>query len=242
MKILLIISLILIGMIGKGQMNVGVKNDSLIIIPMNILTEGDPWNNGDVYIDLDNNDSIDINFYFIIVGGGEGARVDSQFKCFDGTSIITDTVQTHIINGNLDTIIMPCAVKLDSNQVIINTDYDTTKSYLSRYSRFGSETFINIRHWIDNQIHFVGFVKNIDGKDYLGWIKIRVEEGYRVYFYEWVMQDYALSIHEEQFPIEVLSTSYFNIVGQQIPKPITGFYIERKLTNKGVISTKYFKQ
>jgi len=43
-------------------------------------------------------------------------------------------------------------------------------------------------------------------------------------------------------PHTVLSIDYFDLYGRKIPKPKQGFYIERKLTNKGIISTKYFKK
>lgn len=232
-------SLILICIIGRGQINVGVKNDSLFSVPMNIFVEGDPWNNGYAYIDLDSNDSTDIKLVIIVVGGGEGTRIDSYFRCSDDTRIISDIVETYHMN---DTTITPCAKKLDSNQIISNTDYDTTIAYLTRHSSVGGETFIHINHWADNLIHYVAFIKKINGKDYLGWIKIRVESGYQIYLYEWVMQEYAVGVPEFKYPTKILSTSYFNIFGQQIQKPKKGFYIERSLTNKGVVSKKYFQQ
>jgi hypothetical protein len=39
---------------------------------------------------------------------------------------------------------------------------------------------------------------------------------------------------------KVLSVSYYNLLGQQIEKPKRGFYIERKVTDNGVISTKHY--
>lgn len=43
-------------------------------------------------------------------------------------------------------------------------------------------------------------------------------------------------------PHTVLSVNYFDIMGREISKPKKGFYIERKVTDKGVISTKHFIQ
>lgn len=40
----------------------------------------------------------------------------------------------------------------------------------------------------------------------------------------------------------VLSVEYYDIFGRKIPKPQQGLYIERKITNKGIISKKYFIQ
>jgi hypothetical protein len=40
----------------------------------------------------------------------------------------------------------------------------------------------------------------------------------------------------------VIQTDYYDIMGRKIKKPTKGFYIERKTTDKGVISKKYFIQ
>ena len=47
---------------------------------------------------------------------------------------------------------------------------------------------------------------------------------------EWMMEkDY-----------EILDIKYYNFLGQEIEKPQKSFYIERKLTDKGIISKKHF--
>ncbi len=64
-------------------------------------------------------------------------------------------------------------------------------------------------------------------------------EGHHAYTYYF---DYhiATKIPEKEIqPTTILSVNYFNLLGQQIPKPTRGFYIERKSTDKGIISTKY---
>jgi hypothetical protein len=43
-------------------------------------------------------------------------------------------------------------------------------------------------------------------------------------------------------PFTVLSISYYDLMGRETPKPKKGFYIERKITNKGIISTKHYIQ
>lgn len=43
-------------------------------------------------------------------------------------------------------------------------------------------------------------------------------------------------------PYTVLSVDYYDIMGRKFSKPEKGFYIERKTTNKGIVSTKYFIQ
>lgn len=41
-------------------------------------------------------------------------------------------------------------------------------------------------------------------------------------------------------PNTVISINYFDMMGRQIDKPIKGFYIERKVTDTGIVSTKHF--
>jgi hypothetical protein len=43
-------------------------------------------------------------------------------------------------------------------------------------------------------------------------------------------------------PHTTLSVHYFDLMGREIPKPTKGIYIERKVTDKGIISTKHFIQ
>jgi hypothetical protein len=40
----------------------------------------------------------------------------------------------------------------------------------------------------------------------------------------------------------ILQVDYYDLMGREIPKPTKGFYIERKVTDKGIISTKHFIQ
>ena len=244
MKQILTIIIVLSILSSRGQLNVGVKTDSLTIVQIDTLIEGNPTYPGSLNIDLDNNGLPDIRLYIYVAGGGDGTAIESRLYSYDDTRIITDTVKTPIINDYGDTTYMyvHCPVKLDSNQIIYKSDYTDTLSYLSWYSKYQGIVYINLNHWIDNQIHFVGFIKKINGDDYLGWIKIRVELGFRIHLYELAMQDHTLNIPEKLISIDVLSTTYFNLLGQQIDKPTKGFYIERKVTNKGIISTKHFIQ
>lgn len=250
MKTHLTIILILLSMFGFGQIHLGVNTDSLIIVPMDILAIGTPEYSDLVEIDLDNNDTTDIKLYFYIVGGGAGRRIDSYFKSYDNTQIISDTVQTHYINDGQgggwywDTIVMPCPVKLDSNQIIHSTDYSSTVSYLAKIMQYypNGSTSYNVHHWVDGQPHYVGFIKEINEKLYLGWLKIKLDHASQVYFYEWAIQEYNVGLGELEYPLEILSISYYNIKGQEIHKPMNGLYIERKLTNRGVITKKFFMQ
>jgi hypothetical protein len=47
-------------------------------------------------------------------------------------------------------------------------------------------------------------------------------------------------IHEIPEQLKVHSVAYFNLLGQEIEKPKEGFYIERKITDKGPVSTKFY--
>lgn len=61
----------------------------------------------------------------------------------------------------------------------------------------------------------------------------------RIYHYEYR----SITSDTPEIPIEpytVHSVDYFDLMGRKIPKPTSGFYIERKTTDKGVISKKYF--
>ena len=41
-------------------------------------------------------------------------------------------------------------------------------------------------------------------------------------------------------PYEVLSVHYYDIIGRKINKPTNGFYIESKITSKGIVNKKYY--
>jgi hypothetical protein len=58
-------------------------------------------------------------------------------------------------------------------------------------------------------------------------------------YYDWI----PVNI-EENPPNHILpiSTEYYDLLGRRISKPDQGFYIERKITDMGMISTKIFKQ
>lgn len=61
---------------------------------------------------------------------------------------------------------------------------------------------------------------------------------YTYYFeYKFVITD-TPEIPEEL--ATVLSIDYFDMLGRKIPKPKKGFYIERKTTDRGTISTKHY--
>lgn len=243
MKVLVTIIFIIIGITVKGQINVGIKNDSLIIVPMNIFIDVDyPDFSSSVNIDLDNNNITDIQLKCYVQAGGPGFASNSDIRGSDNTYIISDTFEVYYYEDSSYMQIESFATKLDSGQTIYNTDYAVTVSNILKYSVYEGELIVSVEHWKDNQIHFVGFIKNINGTDYLGWIKIKVIGRSSFYVYEWALQDYGVSIPEDKIPIKVISTSYYNLLGQEITKPIEGYYIEIKLTNRGVISTKHFKQ
>ena len=61
------------------------------------------------------------------------------------------------------------------------------------------------------------------------------------WYYHFYYHDLT-NIYEQSIkPYEVLSISYYNLLGQEIEKPKKGFFIERKITNKGIDSKKYYQ-
>ncbi len=63
------------------------------------------------------------------------------------------------------------------------------------------------------------------------------EQGEYIHYYYHNLADIPDKIDEQ---IEILMTSYYNLQGQKINKPQKGFYIEKKLTNKGVFIRKIY--
>lgn len=63
------------------------------------------------------------------------------------------------------------------------------------------------------------------------------EQPYTFYYYYHIVTG---TTETEMLSAKTLSVSYYNLLGQRIQKPTKGFYIERKTTNQGVISNKYF--
>lgn len=57
---------------------------------------------------------------------------------------------------------------------------------------------------------------------------------------EWGTPHNILSIEENPQDLKILSTEYYDFYGRRISKPKTGLYIEVQITNKGIISRKYF--
>lgn len=58
------------------------------------------------------------------------------------------------------------------------------------------------------------------------------------HFYYNVISNTPEKPHKNSY--KVLSVSYFNLSGQQIEKPRSGFFIKREVTTSGMVSTKHF--
>lgn len=56
-------------------------------------------------------------------------------------------------------------------------------------------------------------------------------------YYDWISMDLQETFPEHE---KTLSLDYYDLMGRIITKPKKGFYIERKVTNKGTICKKYF--
>ena len=89
--------------------------------------------------------------------------------------------------------------------------------------------------------HTMEVVESIDDK----WpLKILLksngdlEKSFVVEYHDWITDTPEIPAR----PYTVLSINYYDLMGREIQKPKQGFYIERKTTDKGVISKKYFIQ
>lgn len=66
---------------------------------------------------------------------------------------------------------------------------------------------------------------------------IEGEHAYTYYYDYYIVTDIPVFSSD---PGEVLSINFYDITGRKIEKPKRGFYIERKQTNRGVVTTKHF--
>ena len=57
---------------------------------------------------------------------------------------------------------------------------------------------------------------------------------------EWGTPHNILGIEEEQQVLKILSVEYYDFYGRKINKPKHGYYIEVQVTNKGIVSRKFF--
>ena len=85
------------------------------------------------------------------------------------------------------------------------------------------------------------------------WIVVSSLNNYPTEIITWNNGEYSYTQYFEYYintdtpeipsePAKVFSIDYYDIMGRKIEKPQQGFYIERKTTNKGIISKKYFIQ
>ena len=69
------------------------------------------------------------------------------------------------------------------------------------------------------------------------WINDIFRGIWYIEYHDWILSSTPeISID----PHTVLQTDYYDMIGRSIEKPTQGFYIERKTTEKGIISKKYF--
>lgn len=119
----------------------------------------------------------------------------------------------------------------------LNPLYQSKKSYKITYE--SSVNFIDYYVEDDGDTHVYQVVESIE--NYPTRVNYYINDVHRsVYIYEYnIVSDVGENILGNY---TVISIDYYDIMGRKISKPEKGFYIERKTTNKGIISTKYFIQ
>lgn len=126
----------------------------------------------------------------------------------------------------------------------------TTATYQSWINPFYEENKF-FRLWIDGSYDFNEYTY-ANGNVYQN-IVIESEDGYPLYVERFENNEFLFRLYFDYLEIsdinevtpsssKVLYIEYFDIMGRRINKPDKGIYIERKTTDKGIISTKYFKQ
>lgn len=114
-----------------------------------------------------------------------------------------------------------------SNKIIQN-DIDGSYNMVERtYDGYG------------NEIYYYDVVESTDNYP----LKIKVYRGNNLEYefcFEYIIITQTPEFNEE--PVNTHSINYYDLMGRKIQKPRKGFYIERKTTDKGTISKKYFIQ
>ena len=139
----------------------------------------------------------------------------------------------------------PSPIKFNYGDTISTASFIADLSTLSRHYGCSDPCHVwsNLTYWSDFQIHYIGFTRVSNGELYLGWIKIKMNYSYYIDIYGAAVQGFTTDVPEYASKLHtVLSVDYFDLYGRMIPKPNKGFYIERKITDKGIISKKYFIQ
>jgi hypothetical protein len=184
---------------------------------------------------------------------------DTQFE-YNGDSVFIvmsgDTIGIHTINEEFQIVDGDTFVWEDGNCI------SETGNWSATFSEF-------INPWIFAQVYLKGpyFFWGLSNGSYNLHDEITFNSG-NVYRMEVVQSvdewPYRIALKKDGFvikdfevqynvfvsngpelpvePYTVLSVNYFDIMGREINKPGKGLYIERKVTNKGIISTKHYIQ
>ena len=126
----------------------------------------------------------------------------------------------------------------------------TSATYQSWINPFYEENKF-FRLWIDGSYDFNEYTY-YNGNVYQN-IVIESEGDYPLYVERFENNEFLFRLYFDYLGISdiyettpsstrVLEVNYYDVMGRKIPKPDKGFYIEQKTTEKGIISTKYFKQ
>lgn len=206
------------------------------------------------YIDLNQDNVDDILVHLDCYMGGNGSMSVIQFLSYGefhmlvDTSFLTtfqdydyenDTLITWIDNYTIpkpyyygDTIIFEQVTSQNPKNIsAINVGYDPYCYYIYLDDFAGDTLHIAFRRDNGNQTSFY-------------YIKAYIISKYKIHLVSAWSTDVAVGVSEFLTePTRVLHVDYFDLHGRHyISKPSKGFYIERKITNNGIISKKYFIQ
>lgn len=254
MKQFLTICFIITCQIAWGQNNIviGAIDSSFRIIPIDTTIDATYESNGVIFpLDIDGDGLIDLNLKIYRYHHASSGSDEMRLYFSDTNTFIFKANYTEYIGEckatTMQTSSNDSPVRYDYGDLLVDTnDITNGSSYLVNVSISYEPVcyyWSNLTYWLDNQIHYIGFKKIIYEDTLLGWIKIRVSDLSVIHLYEVVIQNSLVDIPEtHSTPYTIISVDYFDLLGKKILKPKKGMFIERKITNKGIFSTKYYIQ
>ena len=121
----------------------------------------------------------------------------------------------------------------------LNPFYQVHKNFKRNENFIPNRSTYNLRHLsYNNRGNVTGEIMVIESiGPYPTYLRYANSDTYIIIEYLEVITNIP---ETQSAPVTTLQTDYFDLYGRKIPKPNKGFYIERKITDKGIISKKYF--
>ena len=171
-------------------------------------------------------DSVIVNFYYDNIGG-----LTAISEMFNDTNVnypVRWTEYEFNSNGDITTETIR---------------YDDNLEYLFKYDIWGSWDTEKLIHYPDaDQSRWII-------EDFTNSVLIQYQE-FDDFFWRWDVINsmeyptcwFYVDIPENLDVADVIDVKYFNLLGQQIEKPMRGFYIEKQISRTGSIAKKYYIQ